>query len=295
MPHSIRRQAWVLIFIPFILILLAILAAGFGSVEFDQPRNGGLDDFLNRFGNFKSGEDADAAPFWGKIIYWAILIILFLVMLGPVRPQTTKNLFQQLVRFFSMAAVVLLFLGYFARKQESMDQDQTLVTSGESTSEAQVADSLAFTRPEVDNQLELIITIVVVVVLVGLGAFLIHKYSAHLFRSRESQPLDEIAAAAQVALDDLASGKEWQDAIIGCYVRMNISVGIRRGMEREPDMTPSEFAQHLEQAGLPGGAVGRLTRLFERVRYGVHEATQADIQEAVNCLTEVVQACGENL
>lgn len=295
MLRSIRRQAWVLIFILVILTLLAILAAGFGSVEFDQPRNGGLDDFLNRFGSFRSGEDADVAPFWGKIIYWAVLIILFLVMLGPVRPQTTKNLFQQLVRFFSMAAVILLFLGYFARKQDSIGQDQAMMASGESTSETMDEGTLAFTRPEVDSRLELFITLGIVVVFVGVGAFLLHKYSDRLFRPQENPPLDEIAAAAQVALDDLASGKEWQNAIIGCYVRMNRAVGAGRGLEREQDMTPSEFARRLAQAGLPSGPVERITRLFERVRYGAHEATQTDIQEAVGCLREVVQACGENL
>ena len=142
-----------------------------------------------------------------------------------------------------------------------------------------------------DSRLELFITTGLVIIFVGVGAFLIHKYSDRLFKSRENPPLDEIAAAAQIALDDLASGKEWQNAIIGCYVRMNRAVGIVHGLERDHDMTPSEFARRLEQVGLPGGAVGGLTILFERVRYGTYEVTQTDIQEAVVCLREVVQAC----
>lgn len=58
-------------------------------------------------------------------------------------------------------------------------------------------------------------------------------------------------------------------------------------------MTPGEFALRLEQSGLPGDAVRRLTRLFERVRYGNQKAGLKDTNEAVACLTAILQYCGE--
>jgi len=48
----------------------------------------------------------------------------------------------------------------------------------------------------------------------------------------------------------------------------------------------------LERAGLPANAVSRLTRLFESVRYGTHQSSQADVNEALACLDSILQACG---
>jgi Domain of unknown function (DUF4129) len=58
-------------------------------------------------------------------------------------------------------------------------------------------------------------------------------------------------------------------------------------------MTPGEFATRLEQAGLPSDAVHRLTHLFERVRYGGHRSATPEVNEAVACLTTILQYCGE--
>jgi hypothetical protein len=58
-------------------------------------------------------------------------------------------------------------------------------------------------------------------------------------------------------------------------------------------MTPHEFALRLEQSGLPGEAVGRLTRLFEAVRYGDRKSAPKDVTEAVSCLKTILHYCGE--
>jgi hypothetical protein len=60
-------------------------------------------------------------------------------------------------------------------------------------------------------------------------------------------------------------------------------------------MTPSEFAARLEQAGLPAEPVQRLTRLFEKVRYGGLRSTPTEAEEAVACLRDILHACGESL
>ena len=66
-----------------------------------------------------------------------------------------------------------------------------------------------------------------------------------------------------------------------------------RQLQREIAMTPHEFAVRLEQAGLPGDAVTRLTRLFEAVRYGDRKSGPKDINEAVSCLKTILRYCGE--
>jgi hypothetical protein len=67
----------------------------------------------------------------------------------------------------------------------------------------------------------------------------------------------------------------------------------KRGLKRRIYITPSEFAVVLEKIGLPADAVRRLTALFERVRYGGKHSTRKDIDEAIACLSEIVEACQE--
>jgi hypothetical protein len=74
---------------------------------------------------------------------------------------------------------------------------------------------------------------------------------------------------------------------------MSAVVADKRQLKREVAMTPQEFAQRLERAGLPGDAVNRLTRLFEVVRYGDRKSAPKDITEAVSCLNTILVYCGE--
>jgi len=107
------------------------------------------------------------------------------------------------------------------------------------------------------------------------------------------KPLDEIARIARSSLDDLSSGRNSSDVIINCYLRMSDVVSNKRQLQREIAMTPHEFALRLEQAGLPGDAVTRLTRLFEGVRYGERKSGPKDVNEAVSCLKTILHYCGE--
>ena len=98
---------------------------------------------------------------------------------------------------------------------------------------------------------------------------------------------------AQEAIEDLQSGKDWSRTVEGAYLRMVETVQARRGLHRSRHITPTEFSAILVQVGLPVVAVQRLTLLFEHVRYGGKRSTRKDIDEAVNCLTEIVDACQE--
>jgi hypothetical protein len=100
---------------------------------------------------------------------------------------------------------------------------------------------------------------------------------------------------ARNSLHELSQQGASHDAIIRCYENMNEAVFARRGLQREYTMTAAEFAQRLEDAGLPHEPVNRLTRLFESARYSSHTSTQKDIDEAVSCLTSILQCCGEKV
>lgn len=112
---------------------------------------------------------------------------------------------------------------------------------------------------------------------------------------RPNRSLQDLARIARSSLRDLSDGRETADVIMNCYFRMSDVVADKRNLQRNTSMTPAEFASRLEEAGLPGDAVRRLTRLFESVRYGGRKAGPKDVNEAVACLTTVLQYCGEPL
>ena len=115
-------------------------------------------------------------------------------------------------------------------------------------------------------------------------------------RSQQEQtPLKEFSRIARALLDDLADGVEWEDVIVRSYVQMSEVVKERRGIERDEEMTPHEFASRLVDAGLPPAPVERLTRLFEFVRYSSHKAGEAEMAEAVECFNQIASAFGEKL
>lgn len=108
-----------------------------------------------------------------------------------------------------------------------------------------------------------------------------------------SKSLRDLARIAHSSLRDLSDGHETTDVIMNCYFRMSDVVSDRKQLHRGMSMTPAEFAFRLEEAGLPGDAVRRLTRLFESVRYGGRKGGPKDVNEAVACLTTILQYCGE--
>jgi uncharacterized membrane protein len=109
-----------------------------------------------------------------------------------------------------------------------------------------------------------------------------------------AQPLKKIAQIARSSLDDLTAGRESTDVIMNCYYRMSDIVSDKKHLERSASMTPGEFAARLEKAGLPSDAVGRLTRLFEGVRYGGHRSGPGEVREAVASLNAILAYCGES-
>jgi hypothetical protein len=111
-------------------------------------------------------------------------------------------------------------------------------------------------------------------------------------RRRPRQPAwDELAQHAQTAMDALQSGGDFNQAILRCYQEMMRVVQQEKGLAREKDMTPREFEDRLIQQGLPGEPVRRLTRLFERVRYGGLAVSRDEESLALLCLADIASAC----
>lgn len=104
---------------------------------------------------------------------------------------------------------------------------------------------------------------------------------------------NQLARIARASLNDLTSGLNSSDVIMNCYYRMSEVVAHKKRLDRKDSMTPGEFAARLEQAGLPAEDVHTLTRLFESVRYGGYRTSPKMVNEAVACLTTILDYCGE--
>ncbi len=276
-------KIWVILLAFFALAGLVVLASGLSSVEFDQPNLVRFDN-LFRLSDITNPEDVPQFS-WFRYFVIGMFVLLFLVMLGPVRPQTSKGLLSLILRFFAFAFVVMMVINQLAKNKPTLFEDeQSLTPAANSNGELP-----QFTQPQVTSQWEILITFVIVIAIAALAIVLFNRFVDKWFQPKSG--LGEFANIARSTLNDLSKNKESRNAIIRCYTRMNAAVNEHRGITREAAITPAEFAGQLEGAGLPSEAVHGLTRVFERVRYGGQNVSAEEIKEAKNCLTSILKAC----
>jgi hypothetical protein len=121
-------------------------------------------------------------------------------------------------------------------------------------------------------------------------ALLIGWWVWRRMNGRETMALDSVGRDAEAALAELRSGANLQDTIVRCYFDMNHSLAGSLGLRRPEGMTPREFEEIMTGEGLPPEEVQRLTRLFEKVRYGAADADAEDQAEAIACLEAIVKS-----
>jgi hypothetical protein len=264
------------------LIGLVALASGLSGMRFENPQQVGFENFLRLSDPASTSTPPEAS--WMRYLIAGMFILLFILMLGPMRPQTGKNLIMQLLRFSAVAFVLMLIMSRIAEKNPLfMNEDETASAPGAGDAPQ------SFSAPEVSTQWEFWITAAIILVIGVIAIVVFNRLVDRWFQQRK--PLDEFADIARSALNELSTKKESRNAIIRCYTRMNAAVGQYRGITREAAMTPAEFADRLESAGLPRDHVRGLTRIFERVRYGGQTVGPQEIKEARNCLTGILKAC----
>ena len=228
-------------------------------------------------------------PSWQLVmvlILFGILVVLIAMLLSPA---ARKRMLLLLIRVaFTIWAIYFLFKNYgdqlfganLGAAEDGPPADPSLVPMP------------TFEPPEVSPTFSYLISFAFALLFLVIIWSLYrgwHRYAA----LNRTKPLDEIAKIARSSLNDLSSGRNSSDVIINCYLRMSDVVSSKRHLYRGVAMTPYEFALRLEQAGLPGDAVRRLTRLFEMVRYGDRKSGPKDVNEAVSCLKTILHYCGE--
>jgi hypothetical protein len=101
------------------------------------------------------------------------------------------------------------------------------------------------------------------------------------------QDPDTVAAALDQSIDDLRADPDLRRAIIAAYARMEAALGVA-GIPRRPSEAPLEYLERaLVNLHASGGAVRRLTDLFEWARFSHHEPEPSMRDDAVDAFVAV--------
>lgn len=211
------------------------------------------------------------------------LLLLFALMLAMLSPEARKRLIKTVLRMVLTAWVILWAMDRF-RPGGIFEIEPQAAAAGDIPQV--VVTPPPYTPPVIPSWMIYAVSLLVVLFFAGVG-FWFYR----ILRPPKSQ-LRNLARLARTALKDISAGRNWDDTVIQCYARMSETIDEKRGLHRQQAMTPSEFAIRLEQAGLPSDPVRRLTRLFEKARYGGRKSSREDVDEAVTCLTAILHAVG---
>jgi len=221
------------------------------------------------------------------IFFAALLIILFFLL----PPEQRRKILWALVQLALVGFIIFLILSNFNLGKEVDPQQEdpagvlvTQVPGPTDTPEPQITPAV-FTPPQVSSWTTYLVALMILLSVAGVWAWMGWR------RRKMGAPLDALAEIARSALVDIEGGRDWGDTILNSWYRMNTAVADWRGIRRQGSMTPAEFADFLVSTHLPPQAVLGLTVLFERVRYGDKRSTRQEIQEAVDCLTAILEYC----
>jgi hypothetical protein len=278
-----------------LILLLAVLALGaltvlaisLNEVPFREGQHFGRQETRTvEFFPEDYGQVWVEVPVWKQIIVWGLVGLLVVLIAMLLSPEMRRRLLRILIR-----VAVTAWALYFLIKRGIIGPN--LFGGGEAPpSQDTVVPLPVFEPPQVSPTFSYLISFAIALLWL-LIIWILYRGWKRYVSLNTKKPLDEIAKIARSSLNDLTSGRNSSDVIINCYLRMSDVVSSTRHLYRNTAMTPHEFALHLEQAGLPGDAVTRLTRLFEGVRYGNRKSGPQDINEAVSCLKTILHYCGE--
>ena len=228
---------------------------------------------------------------WLQMSVLALVICMVILVGALLSPELRKRLFKIMIRVGLMYwALYILFTRY---RELIPEMGLNLLGAEGAPGSASTGEPVPqFIPPQNVSLTSYLISfgIAVLLVIVARRVYVAWK---EMETSKAEPSFKKIAGIARSSLHDISSGRDSTDVIINCYLRMSDVVANKRKLNRSVAMTPGEFAGRLEQAGLPGDAVRRLTRLFEKVRYGGYRTDSNAVNEAVACLTTILHYCGE--
>jgi len=289
------KKSWVLLLAVLALGSLTALSVSLKSVSFNDAQQIGWGESSSALGS-----DADGEVRTVKLVPVELQIGLFislLILAGLVSLLVSAEARKRFIRLIFRLGVTYWVISYILKEYPEIlnlfnPGALSDATPRGTTGEEAVVPPAIFTPPAPTPLLSYVISVLLILVMV-FSLWRLYILWKRLNPSSKNRTLSDIARIARNSLRDLSADGNSTDVILKCYFRMSDVVFDKRNLQRDLSTTPAEFALRLEQSGLPGEAVGRLTRLFEGVRYGEYKAGPKEINEAVACLTTILHYCGE--
>lgn len=292
MSSFFEKKIWILSLSILSLIALMLLAVSLRDISFNEAQPIGQEKEALLVKSIQSLQGLfSAESTQSQVVVWMSLTVI--VVLGSLflLPEVRKRLLRIFIRLAALYWGLYLIFKQYPNLLSDIRLNAGSFADG--TVSGDVGTPPVFTPPAETPLIVYLISVLIALFLIYL-LWLVYRswQDAH---PKQRKPLNEIAQIAHASLRDLSSGRDSTDVILNCYFRMSDVVEDKKYMRRASSMTPAEFAIRLEQAGLPGDAVQRLTRLFEYVRYGKKRAGSGEVKEAIACLTAILQYCGETV
>jgi hypothetical protein len=288
------QRRWRFILLACAVGALVLLAGGLSNLTLSEgsplPIGPIFDLFAPSGGGTLASGDADTLRTIIQIVVWVIIPLLIVMLV--VSRSFRREFFGRLGAGLLLALMVYIFISVF-RSDEPRDmppgpaQGLGGLPQGSGTMEQMPAAPDFVTNPPQW------ILFTITFLIVALILFLIWKmWPRKLPEIVKTSPLDLLTDEAQNALDDLRAGADLRDTVLRCYAEMNRILRESRGVLRSEAMTPREFELQLSHVGFGDEHIVRLTRLFERIRYGQESSSARDAAEAEACLEALVQQYG---
>jgi hypothetical protein len=281
-----RKRLGVLLFCAVAIVAMILLATGLSDLELQPGRP------LPRFEDIEEMEALPLPWFLDSEMarYIVLLVNLVAILLIPasivcliVSPKARRRALAMLTLMLCLVALFLLYRN--KPESEPPAQSQLPLTMPLEQVEAPVVNFVA--NPP---QWAVLMTATGMAALIAAG--LVGVVWLLLERGRRSErPLDQLAERAEDAMEALQAGADLKDAVMHCYLEMCRVLREQQGIRRDASMTAREFERYLAQEGLPQAHVGRLTQLFEMVRYGTKAMGKREELEAMDCLAAIIEVC----
>ena len=292
----LAHKKWVLVLSMISLVGLTWLAIGLRHFEFTPvQRLGSYQSMTIRLSLDKVIMEIEGIPAWKQALFWGLLFIIVLLISSLLSAELRKRLLRAFIRFAAFVAIFLYIIRHNPDLLGVLDIFGSAAGAGNPASGSTILPPPVFQPPVITPLVSFLITFGIIILIIGVIWIFNRWWRRKQALLANRGTMEELATIARSSLDDMLGGKDWGNAIIRCYDQMSRVVEKKRGINREISMTPAEFARRLEAAGLPREPVERLTHLFEWVRYGGRNASRKEINEAVACLTSILQFCGAGL
>ena len=283
-----QRQSILLLQIAAVLGLMVVLALSLRTLELREggPFNA-LTYLLSQIQFGAPPVPPPTSPLEGewigglRLLFWVLATLS--VLYAIVSPQYRRMVIRTTI-------LIIAFILITNRLREMMQP--AAQEAEEMFSQAQLQDAITAPPPPPEfvtntpDWFVLAVNIVMALLIMGVAWFLWRRLRP------KPEPEPEFLAGAAGALRELEAGGDVRDVVMRCYLEMTTLMATGGRAQRHRAMTPRDFEDHLARLGMRDEHIHRLTRLFERVRYGGDQPDAATQAEAQACLRAIVAAYG---